>query len=127
MADYIEPWVDQMQKWLENGSLLSHTQNPEFRKFLGNDCLTFKMTIEPCKPRLCINARALASTTKNMPCHLDQIEGLLPYLSSDSRAIISDDACGFLHVFLHPMSQCLAGVHLGEEHFNFTVSLQQFE
>ena len=73
----------------------------------------------PRKPRICINARALAATTKELPCHMDQAESLLPYLHVKSRAIISDDSSGFLHVFNHPNTQALAGIHCGDDTFHF--------
>ena len=46
-------------------------------------------------------------------------ENLLPHLNAESRCIISDDSSGFMHVNLHPHSQQLCGIHLGDEHFVF--------
>ena len=52
MADYMKPWVSQLQKWMENGTLVSHSHNPDHNAFLGTDRLIHKTTIEPNKPRL---------------------------------------------------------------------------
>ena len=66
------------------------------------------------------SCRPLAGCLKNLPCKLDSVETLLPYLTTTSRCIISDDSSGFLHIFLHPSSQKLCGMHLGNEKFVFT-------
>lgn len=71
------------------------------------------------KPRICINARDLAATSKKLPCHMDSVESIIPYLNKDSRAIISDDSSGFLHVFLSPESQAMVGIHCGTEEYHF--------
>ena len=66
-----------------------------------------------------LNARPLGAVLKDLPCKLDGIHVLLPHLRPDSKCIISDDSSGFLHVGLHPESQKLAGIHVGQEEFAF--------
>ena len=50
---------------------------------------------------------------------LISLENLLPHLNSESRCIISDDSSGFMHINLHPQSQRLCGIHLGDEEYVF--------
>ena len=71
---------------------------------------------------------------KPLPCRLDSVESLIPYLRPTSRGVVSDDSrllkfslnvaqihfSGFMHVHLHPQSQKMCGLHLGEEKFYFS-------
>ena len=93
MSLYSDPFVNQLQKWMQNESLIPLTSPSEIKERLGR-VLTFKSTIEPRKPRLCLNARPLAGVLKKLPCRLNQLEELLPHLRPDSRVIISDDSSG---------------------------------
>ena len=99
MSLYSGPFVSQLQKWMQNESIIPLTASSEIKEHLGS-VLTFKSTIEPRKPRLCLNARPLAGVLKKLPCRLNQIEELLPHLQPDSRVIISDDSSGKVKNFL---------------------------
>ena len=83
---------------------------------------------------MCLNARPLAGVLKKLPCKLNQVEELLPFLTPDQRVVISDDSSGnfstelsawlfifsgFLHVFMSPRGQRLCGIHLGDQKFAF--------
>ena len=50
MSLYIEPFADQIRKWLQNESLIALTPNNPVTKFLG-PVQIYKSTIEPKKPR----------------------------------------------------------------------------
>ena len=56
---------------------------------------------------------------KQLPCRLDSVESLIPYLTPTSRGVISDDSSGFMHVHLHRESRKLCGFHVGGERYYF--------
>ena len=47
MADYINPFVSQIRKWMDSDTLISHSQQPGHLAALGPERLQFKTTIEP--------------------------------------------------------------------------------
>lgn len=47
MADHIDPFVNQIKKWMDSDTLISHSQQPGHLHALGKDRLQFKTTIEP--------------------------------------------------------------------------------
>ena len=73
------------------------------------------------KPRVCINARPLSASTKELPCQLDRVESIIPYLTTTSKGIITDDSNGFMHVFMALESQSFLGVHCGDLNYHFQV------
>ena len=66
-----------------------------------------------------LSCRPLNATLKKLPCRLDSVENLIPYLTKTSRGVISDDSSGFMHVHLHRDSRKLCGFHLGDEKYYF--------
>ena len=52
MADFSEPVIDQIQKWVNQGVLVHLNQNPQYETSLGSHKVELKLTIEPSKPRL---------------------------------------------------------------------------
>lgn len=72
------------------------------------------------KPRVCLNARPLASVIRNVPCRLDSIAQLICYLRPGSSAIISDDKQGFFHCMIDLRSRGLLCFHYGDETYAYT-------
>ena len=109
--------------------------NVEHAHVLPPDRLQFKTTIEPkldffriifakiifSKPRVCINARPLSATAKEIPCQLDRVESIIPYLTAHSKGIITDDNSGFMHTYMTLESQALLGIHFGDLKYHFQV------
>ena len=94
MADYIQPFSDQIKKWLGQHSCVNLRQEPNYLRSPASGQLQCKMTIEPAKPRLCYNARPLAGVMKRLPCKLDDLGVLLPLLEKGMYGCVSDDKQG---------------------------------
>ena len=94
MADYMNPFVSQIKKWLGQHSCVSLTTEPNYLNCTENGRLRCKMTIEPSKPRLCYNARPLAGVMKKLPCKLDDLGVVLPLLQKGMYGCVSDDKQG---------------------------------
>ena len=75
------------------------------------------MKIQPIYINL--SCRPLNAILKQLPCRLDSVESLIPYLTPTSRGVISDDSSGFMHVHLHPETRKLCGFHVGTEKYYF--------
>ena len=94
---------------------------PLNQSIIPNEILNFSETLFLRKPRVCINARPLSATAKEIPCQLDRVESIIPYLTRHSRGIITDDSSGFMHTFMSPESQSLLGIHCGDLKYHFQV------
>ena len=120
LADYCDDVGACLRRWQVEGAIVNHNQHPGYARSLPFGRSHLKLTIEPNKPRICINARPNASVMKKLPCRLDSIEQLICYLTPGTRAIISDDKQGFFHVMLDHRCRGLMQFHFGDEFYSFT-------
>ena len=120
LADYCPEVSSCLRRWQDEGAIINHRQHPHYAQSLPFGRSRLKLTIEPNKPRICINARPNASVMKRMPCRLDSIEQLICYLTPGTQAIISDDKQGFFHVMLDHRCRGLMQFHFGDEVYSFT-------
>lgn len=100
MADYVDPFVDQVKNWVGQHACVDLLQEPNYLHKIDDGQLRCKMTIEPNKPRLCYNARPLAGIMKKLPCKLDDLGVLLPLLQKGMYGCISDDKQGKRDIIL---------------------------
>lgn len=66
MSLYSDPFVSQIQKWIQNESLIPLQPGSDVTKFLG-PVQTFKSTIEPRKPRGKLSTKFLTGFNQNYP------------------------------------------------------------
>ena len=52
MADYADPTIAQIQRWVDQKVLINVKHFPEYDRHLGEYRAELKLTIEPSKPRL---------------------------------------------------------------------------
>ena len=62
--------------------------------------LVLPLTVEPSKPRLCIDARFLNLWMRDSPFPLDELRDVPPYVYPDSLMSKVDDKSGYDHVLL---------------------------
>ena len=67
--------------------------------------LVLPLTVEPTKPRLCIDARFLNLWMKDMPFSLDKLSEVTRYVYPGSFMTKCDDKSGYDHVMLTESSQ----------------------
>ena len=67
--------------------------------------LLLPLTVEPSKPRLCIDARFLNLWMKDCPFTLDKLSDVPRYVYKDSYMTKCDDKSGYDHVLLQKDSQ----------------------
>ena len=67
--------------------------------------LVLPLTVEPSKPRLCLDARFLNLWMKDCPFSLDKLVDVKRYIYKDSYFTKCDDKSGYDHVHLQESSQ----------------------
>ena len=67
-------------------------------------CLVLPLTVEPSKPRLCVDARFLNLWMKDMPFSLDKLADVSRYIYIGSFMTKCDDKSGYDHVLLSSSS-----------------------
>ena len=75
--------------------------------------LILPLTVEPSKPRLCVDARFLSLWMKDAPFSLDKITDVPRYVYQGSYMTKCDDKSGYDHVLLTPDSQAYFGFEWG--------------
>ena len=75
--------------------------------------LVLPLTVEPSKPRLCLDARFLNLWMKDCPFSLDKLVDVKRYIYKDSYFTKCDDKSGYDHVHLQESSQVLFGFEWG--------------
>ena len=75
--------------------------------------LVLPVTVEPTKPRLCIDARFLNLWMKDMPFSLDKLSEVARYVYPGSFMTKCDDKSGYDHVMLTESSQSYFGFSFG--------------
>ena len=75
--------------------------------------LDFALTVEPTKPRLCLDARFLNLWMKDVPFSLDRLTDVPRYVYKGSFMTKCDDKSGYDHVLLTPSSQTYFGFEWG--------------
>lgn len=75
--------------------------------------LVLPLTVEPTKPRLCIDARFLNLWMKDMPFSLDKLSEVTRYVYPGSFMTKCDDKSGYDHVMLTEASQSYFGFSFG--------------
>ena len=75
--------------------------------------LVLPLTVEPTKPRLCIDARFLNLWMKDMPFSLDKLSEVTRYVYPGSFMTKCDDKSGYDHVMLKESSQSYFGFSFG--------------
>ena len=76
--------------------------------------LVLPLTVEPSKPRLCINARFLNLWMRDSPFLLDKLRDVPRYVYPDSLMSKSDDKSGYDHVLLTEESMQSFGIRWGD-------------
>ena len=71
------------------------------------------LTVEPSKPRLCLDARFLNLWMRDMPFSLDKLVDVPKYIYQDSFLTKCDDKSGYDHVLLLEDSQTYFGFSFG--------------
>lgn len=72
--------------------------------------LVLPLTVEPTKPRLCLDARYLNLWMRDSPFSLDKLADVPRYVYKDSFMTKSDDKSGYDHVCLQESSQTYVGL-----------------
>ena len=75
--------------------------------------LVLPLTVEPTKPRLCLDARFLNLCMKDMPFSFDKLTDVPRYVYKSSYMIKCDDKSGYDHVLLSENSQTYFGFSFG--------------
>ena len=75
--------------------------------------LVLPLTVEPSKPRLCIDARFLNLWMRDMPFSLDKLADVPRFIYKGSFMTKCDDKSGYDHVFLSENSQTYFGFSFG--------------
>ena len=75
--------------------------------------LVLPLTVEPSKPRLCLDARFLNLWMKDMPFSLDKLADVSRYIYKGSFMTKCDDKSGYDHVLLSSSSQTYVGFEFG--------------
>lgn len=68
--------------------------------------LVHPLTVEPSKPRLCLDARFINLWMRDCPFTLDTLVDVPRYASKDSYITKCDDKSGYDHVLLQESSRC---------------------
>ncbi|EDO41401.1 predicted protein [Nematostella vectensis] len=76
--------------------------------------LLLLLTVEPLKPRLCVDARFLNLWMRDTPFSLDTFKDVPRYISLDSRMSKIDDKSGYDHVSLTDESMQYFGIRWGD-------------
>jgi len=71
--------------------------------------LVLPLTVEPSKPRLCLDGRFINLWMKDSPFHRDRLVDVPRYVYKDSYITKCDDKSGYDHVRLHESSQTYFG------------------
>lgn len=71
--------------------------------------LVLPLTVEPSKPRLCLDARFLNLWMRDSPFTLDKLINVTRFVYKDSYISKCDDKSGYDHVLLKTSSQPLVG------------------
>ena len=71
--------------------------------------LVLKLTVEPTKPRLCLDARFLNLWMTNVPFSLDRLSDVPRCVNLGSYMTKCNDKYGYDHVSLSPSSQTYVG------------------
>ena len=58
MSLYLKPFGDQVNAWMNNGSLIHHGSNPDYAEYI-RPLQIHKTTIEPTKPRYIVNSSVI--------------------------------------------------------------------
>lgn len=72
--------------------------------------LVLPLTVEPTKPRLCVDARFLNLWMRDSPFKLDKLVDVTRYVYRDSLMTKCDDKFGYDHVLLREHSQKYFGI-----------------
>jgi len=72
--------------------------------------LVLPLTVEPTKPRLCLDARFLNLWMRDSPFSLDKLADVPRYVYKDSFMTKCDDKSGYDHVLLQESSQTYVGL-----------------
>ena len=75
--------------------------------------LILPLTVEPTKPRVCLDARFLNLWMKDVPFSLDRLTDVPRYVYKGSFMTKCDDKSGYDHVLLTPSSQTYFGFEWG--------------
>ncbi|KAL9972926.1 hypothetical protein ACROYT_G019322 [Oculina patagonica] len=75
--------------------------------------LVLPLTVEPSKPRLCIDARFLNLWMRDIPFSLDKLADVLRFIYRGSFMTKCDDKSGYNHVLLSENSQTYFGFSFG--------------
>ena len=71
--------------------------------------LVLPLTVEPSKPRLCLDARFLNLWMKDSPFHLDKLSDVPRYIYKNSHITKCDDRSGYDHIRLTESSRSYFG------------------
>lgn len=71
--------------------------------------LVLPLTVEPSKPRLCIDARFLNLWMRDSPFHLDRLSDVPHYVYKNSHITKCDDKSGYDHIRLTESSRSYFG------------------
>ncbi|XP_064641919.1 uncharacterized protein LOC135496488 [Lineus longissimus] len=71
------------------------------------------LTVEPTKPRLCIDNRYLNLWIKDSPFQLETLKHVYRLVDENARMVSTDEKSGYDHVLLSPSSSSYFGVQFG--------------
>ena len=97
--------------------------------FVDPPYLVLPLTVEPTKPRLCLDARFLNLWMRDQPFTLDGLVDVPRYVYKGSYMSKCDDKSGYDHVLLTVSSQNVCGFSMGKLLFGmckFTLWLEDF-
>lgn len=86
--------------------LCVHTGTPNSKSVY----LVLPLTVEPTKPRLCVDARFLNLWMRDSPFKLDKLVDVTRYVYKNSLMTKCDDKSGYDHVLLQEQSQQYFGI-----------------
>lgn len=76
------------------------------------------LTVEPSKPRLCLDARYVNLWICDMPFNLDRLSDVPRYVGKDSFQTVLDDKSGYDHILLTKESRMFFGMQWGGWYFS---------